>query len=489
MNHGKPPDTHTGRDPASRVLDEDGGKMEPQRIHKAIDQNWVQHLKWTQEFVRQPSISADGTGIEEMAALVARRIEGLGGTARIVPTSGHPVVYGELDMGAPRTLVLYGMYDVQPVVGEEWMAPPFGGEIVSLPKLGPCLVSRGIENSKGPLCGFFNVVHAFLQTYGKMPVNLRFVVEGEEEQGSKHLGEVIAEYRQELSGCDAVFFPFYSQDIQGRINMHLGCKGILFMELICQGGEKGGPTVRGIHGALGVLIESPVWRLLHALTSMRSLDSRMLVEGYYDDVAGPSQEDEELLTVLTSVFEPQTFLKENDVVRFKWEDGKTGLLRKYLTDSTLNIDGIAAGYYGPGSKTLLPHKAVAKVDVRLVRNMEVESTVERIRNHLDAHGFDDIEINVISGYPWSRTSVQEKVVQAAIQAYRYHGYEPQVWPTLAGSAPFYLFTRECGLPFLIGGLGHGGNAHSPNEYATVAGMKEFEKSVATFVSIYSGWSP
>jgi len=457
-----------------------------QQVHEKIDSDWEEHLRWTQEFVQQPSISADGTGIDEMASLVAGRITDLGGGVQVVPTDGHPVVYGHLDFGASKTLVLYGVYDVQPVVGEEWLVPPFGGEIISLPELGPCLVSRGIENSKGPLCGFLNVVDAFMRTCGELPVNLRFVVEGEEEQGSKHLGQVISRYRDELARCDAVFFPFYSQDIHSLVNMYLGCKGTILIELICQGGEKGGPTSRSIHGALGVLIESPVWRLLHALTSMRSLDSRMLIEGYYDDVVLPS-EDEGLLAALASTFDPKTLLEEHDVVRFKWEGDNVTLLRKYLYDSTLNIDGIVAGYYGEGSKTLLPHKAVAKVDVRLVADMEVERTISRIRDHLDRHGYDDIQMNVISAYPWSKTSVQEEVVQAAIKAYRYHGHEPQIWPTLAGSAPFYLFNRECGLPFLIGGLGHGGNAHSPNEYATVAGMRQFEKSAATFLAIFGGW--
>lgn len=463
--------------------------IDPRPVHQHIDRDWSQHLLQTQQFVRQPSISADGTGIKEMAELVASHIRELGGSARLVPTEGHPVVYGELDCDMPRTLVLYGMYDVQPVTGEDWIVPPFGGEIVDLPGLGPSLVNRGIENSKGPLIGFFNVVDSFMRVHGRLPVNLRVVVEGEEEQGSKHLGQVISAYQDELRQCDAVFFPFYARNVRGQVVMHLGCKGIIFIELICRGGDKGGPTTRGIHGALGVVIGNPAWRLLHALASMKSLDEAMLVEDYSAEMAPPSEEDEALLRALVSTVDLDALLQEHEVQRFKWDLDKLGILHKYLYDSTLNIDGIIAGYTEEGSKTLIPNRAVAKVDVRLVPNMEVERTIQRIRDHLDTHGFDDIEIKVISGYPWSRTSVREEAVQAMIETYRFHGCEPEIWPSLAGSAPFYLFTRECGLPFVMGGLGHGGNAHSPNEYAPIGGMQEFEKSAATFIAMYAGWRP
>jgi acetylornithine deacetylase/succinyl-diaminopimelate desuccinylase-like protein len=206
--------------------------MDPTRVHEQIDKDWPNHLVRTQHFVRQPSISADGTGIQEMAGLLVRHLQELGARARIIPTDGHPVVYGALDFGAPKTLVIYGMYDVQPVAGETWMVPPFGGEIVDLPGFGRSLVSRGIGNSKGPLASFFNMIESFQRVYGRMPVNLRFVIEGEEEQSSKHLPQAIAVLRDELRRCDAVFFPAYAQNTQGQVLMRLGAKGILSMELV-----------------------------------------------------------------------------------------------------------------------------------------------------------------------------------------------------------------------------------------------------------------
>ncbi len=466
--------------------------MDPLRVHEQIDQDWPQHLARTQEFVRQPSISADGTGIQEMAALLVQHLEGLGAQARIIPTRGHPVVYGTLDFGAPKTLVIYGMYDVQPVVGETWLVPPFGGEIVDLPGFGPSLVSRGIGNSKGPLAGFFNMIESFKRVYGGMPVNLRFIIEGEEEQASQHLPEAVATVRDELRRCDAVFFPAYAQNTRGQVLMRLGAKGTLHMELVCQAEGPQGPRLRDIHGSEGLLVTNPAWRLAHALACLKSADEKMLIEDYYTEALPPNADDEQLMREMSQVQDMRLILEENDVKDFKPQLAgvdNLGIIRHYMFDSTMNINGLVSGYTGPGSKTVVPHRAVAKVDVRLVPNMEIEPTVARIRAHLDRNGFSDIEMQSVAGYAWSKTSVREPVVQALIWAYRFHGQEPVIRPIMTGSAPFYVFTRECGLPFVFGSMGHSERHHSPNEYAPLAGMKECEKSQATFVSLYAGWRP
>lgn len=466
--------------------------MNPLRVHDQIEKDWAQHLARTQEFVRQPSISGDGTGIKEMAELVVRHLQGLGAQARIIPTDGHPVVYGELDFGAPKTLVIYGMYDVQPVEGETWMVPPFGGEIVNLPKFGPSLVSRGIGNSKGPLAAFFNTIDSFKKVYGKMPVNLRFVIEGEEEQASKHLPQAIAILRDELRRCDAVYFPTFGQNTRGQVIMRLGAKGTLHMELVCQAQGPQGPRLRDVHGSEGLLVTNPAWRLVHALACLKSADEQMLIEGYYDDVIPPGEDDLALMREGAAMEDMRLILEENDVKDFKPQLAgldNLGILRHYMCGSTMNINGLVSGHTGAGSKTLVPHRAVAKVDVRLVPNMEVESTVKRIRAHLDKHGFTDIEMQAVAGYPWSRTPVRESVVQALIATYRFHGQEPVIRVIMTGSAPFYVFTRECGLPFVFGGMGHSERHHSPNEYAPVAGIKECERAQATFVSLYAGWRP
>jgi acetylornithine deacetylase/succinyl-diaminopimelate desuccinylase-like protein len=169
-----------------------------------IDAHQTQHLDRVRAFIRQPSISADGTGIPAMADLVAATIREIGGEASVMPTAGHPIVLGRLDAGAKRTLLFYGMYDVQPVEGETWMVPPFAGEIVDLPTFGPSMVARGVFNSKGPMAGFFNALDAYRAMGQRPPVNVVFLIEGEEELGSRNLPAFVAAHRDALK-ADAAY--------------------------------------------------------------------------------------------------------------------------------------------------------------------------------------------------------------------------------------------------------------------------------------------
>ncbi len=451
-----------------------------EQLYRYLDAHFDRHLERVRAYVRQPSISGEGTGMAEAAEMVRDSIARLGGRAEIVPTPGWPVVYGSIDAGRPKTLLLYGMYDVQPVEGEEWMVPPFAGEIVDLPGFGPSVVARGVYNTKGPLAGLFNVLESIKSANGALPVNLKFVVEGEEELGSRNLPSFIDAYKDKL-GADATYFAFYCQDRDGRPKLWLGVKGIQYFEVTCRGGGWGGPRTRGVHGSNAVWVGSPAWRLLRALNTMMDDQEQITIEGFYDDVVAPSPEDEELLETLAGSFNGSNELWAWDAERFKYDQTGADLLRRYLYDPTLNVDGIWGGYTGPGMKTLLPHEVKVKMDVRMVPNMEPERVRERIRAHLAKIGRDDIDVHFYEGYPPAKTSVKEPAVQAIIRALRSLGREPEVWPHLAGSAPFYLFRRVLGQPFVMGGLGHGGRPHSPNEYATLDGMRLFEKSVAKFI--------
>jgi acetylornithine deacetylase/succinyl-diaminopimelate desuccinylase-like protein len=459
-----------------------------EKIHKHIDKHFDTHLKLVQEFVRQPSISAEGKGMKETAEMVKGFIKQLGGTANIVPTKGWPVVYGELWAKAQKTLIIYGMYDVQPVEEEDgmWIVPPFSGKIVDMKPLGKCLVSRGVYNTKGSLRAFFNACQSILETEGKLPVNLIFVIEGEEELGSIHLPDFVKEYETKLKKADAVFFPIPAQDMKGKVIMELGVKGIIYLELICQGGKWGGPTKRGIHSSLASCVDSPVWKLLWALISLKTPDGKIAIKDFYENIRPPTPEEEKLLEKLEKTFDEETFRKEIDVLCFSEDLHGIELLKTYLYAPSINIDGIIAGYTGPGTKTVLPNIAKAKMDIRLVPNMKTNEILQKLRKHMKEKGFSDIKIQVHDCYPWAQISVKEEVAQAMIRTYKRHGYEPEIWPRMAGSAPFYLFNQSpLKLPFIVGGLGHGGRAHSPNEYMVVEGIKDNEKSVATFLYEYA----
>lgn len=449
------------------------------RAHEHIDAHWGEHLERVRAFLRQPSISADGTGIADMVDLLAARLREIGATVEVIPTAGHPVVSGELPGRGPHTLLLYGMYDVQPVAGEEWEADPFGAEILNRPPHGPCVIARGAANTKGPLAGMLNALESVRAVAGDLPLAVKFLIEGEEELGSRHLPGIVAAHRDRLR-ADAGFFPMYRQDVTGKPIVHLGCKGVVFCELIARGGEWGGPVSAAVHGSRGVWFHNPAWWLVHALGTMLSPDqTRVLVDGFADGGLEPDGEDEALLAALEVTLDPQAQLTEFGVRRFKYDLQGTALLRKYLFEPTINIDGLQGGHAGAGDKSVIPPLASAKFDCRLVRGMRSERVTAALRRHLDEHGFAHVELRVHDAYPAARTSVRAPIVQALLETYRTFGTRPEVWPSIASSMPLYLFTDLLGLHMVSGGLGHGGRAHAANEYATVAGMRLFEKSMAT----------
>jgi len=211
-------------------------------------------------------------------------------------------------------------------------------------------------------------------------------------------------------------------------------------------------------------------------------------------IAPPSQEDLELVNQLAKVFDDRTWKDMYKVERWIGDEKGRELLLRYLYSTTLNIDGIWGGYTGPGTKTVLPHRVTCKMDIRLVPNQESKDILPLIRAHLDKHGYSDIQIRQLSGYEWSKTSVKEPVVQAVLSVYEKYGIKPIVWPHMGGSAPMYLYTRPpLSLPVCTGGLGHGGRAHSPNEYyviegnGRVAGLVKAEKSYVDILYAFANW--
>lgn len=456
------------------------------RIYEHIDDNLEAHTGNLQRWVRQRSISAQNDGISEMASMLAEDLRRIGfGEVEIVPTTGHPGVWGFYDAGADKTLVVYLMYDVQPVDPEDWQVDPFGGEIVDH-EMGKVLMARAATNQKGPERAFLNALESIVAVDGTLPVNLMIAAEGEEELGSPHYPEFIAKFEERLRTADGVLFPFNAQDASGDVSMFLGVKGILYVELEATGHAGGGPMNAEIHGSLKAIVDSPVWRLVQALASMTSEDGNtILIDGYYDSVRGPTESETLLINAMLEDYETSEAMMKKALGVERWIDGISGreALLEYLYTPTLNIDGIWGGYTGEGVKTILPHRATAKVDSRLVPDQTSEEALALIRKHLDDHGFEDIVVREMSGYPPAQTAVEADVVQTAIGVYRKYGHTPSVAPRIGGSAPYYVFTDVLGLPLVSGGLGFGTGAHAPNELMVIepkegsgiAGLAEIEK--------------
>lgn len=466
-----------------------------QAVAAHIEASLGEHVAKLQELVRQPSISQENLGIREVAALLKNSLDALGCTdTAIVETDGHPVVYGELWSSAPKTLLIYLMYDVQPVAGEKWSVPPFKGAIVDLPPFGKVLMARGAKNSKGPLRGFLNAVDSIRAVHGKLPVNLLFVIEGEEEQGSAHLHQFVTKYQERLAKANAVFFPYAMQETDGRAIIWPGTKGLLYLEIECSGARWGrGPMQYDIHASQQAIVDSPAWRLIHALSTLTSPDGNSVsVDGFYDQVRKPTAGETESVERLAKTFTLTSFRELWKVDTFRDHKDLTGLLGMYFFKPTLNIDGIWGGYTGPGSKTVLPHRVTAKLDLRLVPNQSTDEILHKIRDHLNRRGYQDIETRVLGKGEWSQTPPDAEIVRAIVSGSREHGVEPEVWPRNVGFFPAFLFTRPpLNLDFCIGGLGHGGRAHSPDEYLViegngrVAGLAGMEKSYISILYQYA----
>ncbi len=462
--------------------------METKEIKAVLDyleDNFEKDLLAIRKFLRMKSISATGEGIRETADAVKEMIEETGGRAELIETPGNPIVYGKLDEGAEYTLLIYSMYDVLPAEEPDWISDPWEAEIHPFRDYGDCIIARGAVNTKGPTAAFFRALQAYRKVMGKLPVNLVFLIEGEEELSSKSLQEFLEVNKEKFAGCDAMFFPSFGEE--NRIaSIFMGVKGIISFELKAKGGAWGGPTDRGIHGAFAAWVGNPVWRLIKALSSMVGKDEKeILVDGFYDGILSLDREKEEALTASRDLLDEQEWKTAYDVDKFKWELEGLELWKKMLTVPTLNIDGIKGGYIGEGSKTLLPHEATVKMDIRLVPGMDPNAMLGKLRKHLDSLGYEDIEITEYGkAYYPSSVPYYSSSVQTLKRMYELMGVRPQIWPWNPGSAPYYLFEKILGIPYVTGGMGHGSRQHSSNEYCTVKGVLDFEKSMIYYLRLF-----
>ena len=435
-----------------------------------IKANKDKHVAALQRWVRQPSISAQDIGVNDMAEMLRDDLKALGfKEAEIVPTRRHPGVWGYYDAGAQTTLAVYMMYDVQPIELTGWKVDAFAGELVDH-ELGKVLMARGAANQKGPQRAFLNALEAVIATEQKLPINIMLLAEGEEELGSPHYPDLIAHYADRMKSADGVIFPWFHQSPSGAVSMPLGAKGNIYFELEAKGGAQGGPKTAEIHSSLKAIVDSPGWRLSQALAALTSPDGNtIIVRGYYDSIRQPNAEEQRLINGMLPGWTAREGEMRKSLGVDKWIEGMSGRdsLTQYLSNTTLNIDGIWGGYSGPGSKTILPHKFTAKLDSRLVPNQTPEESLHLIRAHLDAKGFTDIKLTLLSGYKPAQTSVESKFVQATIGTYNKYGLPLDVSPRIAGSAPHYVFTDTLKLPMVSVGIGYGAGAHAPNEFIVI----------------------
>jgi acetylornithine deacetylase/succinyl-diaminopimelate desuccinylase-like protein len=443
----------------------------PDAVHAEIVKRHAEGVARLQEWVRQPSIAAEGRGMAEGCELMMRlaREAGFQQVTR-VPTDGQPGVFATLDAGAARTVGLYFMYDVKQVDPAEWSSPPWDAAIVDKPGFGKVLIGRGAVNQKGPEAAFLAALHAIHGAGRKCPVNLVLVAEGEEEIGSPHFPQVVRrpEVSAALKRCTGVFMPAASQDPDGTVTVSLGAKGVVELELVASGERWGRGPKKDVHSSNRARLDSPAFHLVQALATLVTADGDPAIEGFADAARPASAAQRAILDAAAERLQEATAKRLLSADRWAHDLPWRASLERFLFTPTVNIEGLVAGYTGPGGKTVLPHRAVAKLDLRLVPDMTYEGAVAALKAHLAKHGFGDVEVNPSGGYDPTSTDANAPVIRAAMSVYRRAHLDPILWPRNAGSYPGYVFTgKPLDLPAGHFGLGHGSGAHAPDEYYVI----------------------
>ena len=441
-------------------------------IRKAADAQYPQSVARIQDWIRNASIAAENYRMEEGAAymMALARDAGFTNVERIA-TRGHPGVVGVMDNGADRWVGIYFMYDVKQFDPAEWSSPPLEARIVDREGFGKAIMGRGAVNQKGPEAAFLAALHAMREAGVKPPVNIALICEGEEEIGSPNFREVAQHpsIRPYLEKCLGIIIPAGWQNANGAVTINLGSKGIIELELISSGEKWGRGPEKDIHSSLKAQVDSPVWRLVEALSTLtKDGGNTPAIEGWFEKVRPLTKREKELIAQSAAATNEADRKKALGVKHWigdlTWEKS----LERLASQPTVNIEGLVAGYTGPGGKTILPARAVAKLDLRLVPNMTVEDSLAKLKRHLARKGFADVEVNMSGGYDPTETAEGSAVIRAQQAVYTRAGVANTLYPRNAGSWPGVVFTgAPLNLPAGQFGLGHGAGAHAPDEYFVI----------------------
>jgi len=423
------------------------------------------------DLLRIPSVAAKNTGHDEAIDYLSKIFEEAGFDYFIGETPKNPVFCAEMNVGADKTILFYDHYDVQPEDPIElWESPPFEPTIRD-----GKIFARGVCDNKGEIVCRLQAIKAYNEIYDKPPINIKFLIEGEEEIGSPNLPYFLKNNRDFALKTNGVIWEFGGRTKEGVQQIYLGVKGILYLHM------KTKTIGKDIHSGYTQFVDNAANELVWALSQLKNRDDKVLVKGFYDNIPQPTE---------VELKEIEDFdLKEEEMKEtFGVEEFRKGLSgldikMKYFLEPTLNICGIWSGYQGEGSKTITPNEAFAKVDCRLVPGQNPTDLVNKIRTHLDALEFQHIEIGSWDGYPAAKTKIVDPFAQTIIQTFRdVYKHEPIVWPIVGGSGPMYLFEN---VPCVSIGTGHpDGNAHAPNENLIIEDWIQGMKTIATLIHTF-----
>ena len=476
---------------------------ELKEIYAYIDENIDDHVLNLQNWIQQPSISNTGEGIQESAYMVKGFFDQLGCQETQVydvgitewGQQGNPVVYANCDEGAEKTLAVYWMYDTMPVTQPDlWKAPPFEGRIVEQAPYAKVMIGRGATNSKGPQMTQLNALMAIKAVTGKLPVNLIFIAEGDEERMSIGYRKFVRDHPELVADADAM----YRFGRQGGISG--GSEGSIFIELITSGAAWGrGPNYSNIHGGNKRSVDAPAWRHIKMLSTLiDDTGNQVMFDGFYDNIEPLKEEELVKLRNTAANIDMEVAARNLGVERFITDDPL-----EYITmaryGSSMNLDGIWGGnMFEGGSGAILPNRIVSKHNFRYVPFQDGQDIVDKLRIHLDKFGYEDVEINIVGDVPWAKMTYDNDISRAVMKTFDTFdiSYVDPVEGTtsmLGGYWPAYLFAGDVmDIPIVSGQAGSGGNAHAANEYFVIEGANKMygmaggEKSVATVLYNYAG---
>ena len=429
--------------------------MSMQPIYDWIDAHADECVRDIQRLVRQPSISAQNVGLRECAELVRGMMHEDGLPAELHELQeGPPVVFGHLAAGKPaKTMLCYSHYDVQPPEPlDEWThGGPWSGEIVD-----GVLYGRGSTDNKSGVLAFNKAAKAFLQVRGEVPVSLKFLIEGEEEIGSPNLA-AWAEKNQAMLEADGMHCLDGSMETGTDVpEVSLGLKSVLFVELIARGART------DVHSLNFPLVESPVWELVWALNTILDRDRKILIEGWEEGIWQLGPDDEQQLLDKAERVDLQALREEWGIDEFALGRDGVDAIRARTYEPTANIQGMIAGYTGPGRKTIIPNEARVRMDFRLIPNIQPRDAIRKLKAHLEKHGFGHIEVDAFdNAEPPYKISAREDISQAIIAA------ATEVYgelPVVNGVSAEGAILRHVWIPCVLTGFANpGANLHAPDE--------------------------
>jgi len=448
---------------------------ELKEVYDFVDKNSESLLNEFKDLIRTPGISTEDTGIDETVSWLTAKLKENGvEDVRVFKTPRHPIILGKAGKGAKRTLLVYGHYDVQPPGDvHDWTVDPFAAETV-----GDRIIGRGTCDMKNNLMASVHAVKALLQTRKQLPTNLVFLFEGEEEIGSPSLKPFIEEHKQELSACDSIICAEGGENKAGQSVLSYGVKGLLYVELSVKS-----PTGTEIHSMYAGILENPAWRLLYALMSLKD-GEKVIIPHFYDDVKEPGLA-EKMKYGLAKVVVKKEQLEEAFDLKAKKTMSISDVLMEVIYKPTLNIDGLWSGYtVEKGIKTIVPDKAGAKVDMRLVPGQDPTAIFDNLKAHLTSLGFTDVDVEKLGfALPAYKVDPDEKVARAVAGAVKkVVGKKTMTIPIAPASGAMVWLPIILGKPMGFAGTGAPYMAHRPNEFIT---PEQYLKGVKLFATIYN----